>query len=101
MKWLEVITVRSLDKDDKQILDGLLAQIFEARPTGHSPEVRIYRDSTLETDLSIHLYWDTNGLRPGPSHLGQQLSYSLKALGLLNHSVWVETRCWNECGDRP
>ncbi len=90
MKWLEVITIRSLGKTDKQILDGLLGQISQSSSWGHPPEVKIYHASIVETDLSIHLYWDTEGKSPQQSPLGQQLSYSLKALGLLNHSVWVE-----------
>jgi len=90
MKWLEVITLRSLGKANRPIVDELLAQLFESRPPGQAPEVRVYHDSVVETDLSIHIYWDANGQSPQPSPLGQQLSYSLKALGLLNHSVWVE-----------
>lgn len=90
MKWLEVITLRSLGKAEGPIVDELLAQIFESQPPGRFPEVRIYRDSIVETDLSIHIYWETKGQRPQPTPLGQQLSYSLKALGLLNHSVWVQ-----------
>jgi hypothetical protein len=90
MKWLEVITLRSLGKANRPMVDQLLAQILESQSPCQTPEVRVYQDFIVETDLSIHICWDTNDERPQPSSLGQQLSYSLKALGLLSHSVWVE-----------
>ena len=72
-------------------LDELLKDVGKSDTPKHLVEVRIYHHSIVETDLSIHIYWESE---PGSQHkssLGLKLSYALKDLGLLNHSVWVET----------
>ena len=91
MKWIEVITLRSLAKVDPQLLDQLLGQVVKSKTPGHPAKIRIYHHSVVETDLSIHIHWETERELPRESPLGQQLSYALKAFGLLTHSVWVET----------
>jgi hypothetical protein len=90
MRWVEVITLRSLAKVNPQLLDQLLGQFVRSKTRGDPPEIRVYHHSIVETDLSIHIHWETKGQPPRESPLGQQLSYALKGLGLLNHSVWVE-----------
>jgi hypothetical protein len=91
MKWVEIITVRSLAKVDAQLLDEFLRQAVKSKTAEHPVEIKIYQNSIVETDLSIHLYWETKPQHHLESPLGQQFSYALKGLGLLNHSVWVET----------
>lgn len=73
-----------------QLLDELLQQVVKSKTAGHPVEIRIYQHSIVETDLSI-LYWETKPHHQHKSPLGQQFSYALKGLGLLNHSVWIET----------
>lgn len=89
MKWVEIITLRSLAKVNTQLLDELLQQVVKSKTAGHPAEIRMYQHSILETDLSIHIYWETQHQHESP--LGQQVSYALKGLGLLNYSVWIET----------
>ena len=91
MKWVEIITLRSHTKVDMQILDELLKQVVKTKTSGHPEEIRMYQNSIVETDLSIHIYWETKPMRQHESPLGQQFSYALKGLGLLNYSVWIET----------
>jgi hypothetical protein len=95
MKWVEIITLRSPANINTQFVDELLKEVSEsASPTDtpkHLVEIRIYHHSVVETDLSIHIYWKSE---PGSQHkspLGLKFSYALRNLGLLNHSVWVET----------
>jgi hypothetical protein len=97
MKWIEIINLRSLAKVNMQFFDELLQQVGKSKTDGHQVEVRMYRHSILETDLSIHILWETEPQHQRESPLGQQFSYALKGLGLLNHSVWVETGAleWN------
>jgi hypothetical protein len=90
MKWVEVVTLRSLAKVNPQLVDELLHQVVESKTPGHPADIRIYHHSVVETDLSIHIHWETKDQHPRESPLGQQLSYALKGMGLLNHSVWVE-----------
>lgn len=97
MKWIEIINLRSLAKVNMQLLDELLQQVGKSKTDGHPVEIRMYHHSILETDLSIHILWETEPQHLRESPLGQQFSYALKDLGLLNHSVWVETAAleWN------
>ncbi len=91
MKWVEIITLRSPANIDMQFVDELLKQVDKADTPNHLVEIRTYHHSKVETDLSIHIYWRSE---PGTQHksaLGLKFSYALKNLGLLNHSVWVET----------
>jgi hypothetical protein len=98
MKWLEIITLRSHAKVETRLLDEFLLQVVKSKTSGHPEEIRIYQNSIVETDLSIHIYWETKPRSQRESPLGQQLSYALKGLGLLNYSVWVETA--GECFDK-
>jgi hypothetical protein len=91
MKWVEIITLRSPSRIDTQFVGELLREAGKSDAQQHLVEIRTYLHSVVETDLSIHIYWNSE---PGSQHktpLGLKLSYALKNLGLLNHSVWVET----------
>ena len=91
MKWVEIITLRSPAKVDRQLLDELLQQVVKSKTDGHPIEIRTYQNSIVESDLSIHIYWESESGSQDKSPLGLRFSYALKGLGLLNHSVWVET----------
>ena len=91
MKWVEIITLRSPTRINTQFVDELVNQVDRSDMPKHLVEIRTYHHSVVETDLSIHIYWRSE---PGTQHksaLGLKFSYALKNLGLLNHSVWVET----------
>ena len=91
MKWVEIITLRSPANINTQFVDELLKEVGKSDTPKHLVEIRIYHHSVVETDLSIHIYWESE---PGSQHkspLGLRVSYALRNLGLLNHSVWVET----------
>ena len=91
MKWVEIITLRSPANINTQFVDELLKEVDKSDTPKHLVEIRIYHHSVVETDLSIHIYWKSE---PGSQHkspLGLKFSYALRNLGLLNHSVWVET----------
>lgn len=95
MRWVEIITLRSPANIDTQFVDELLKEVNESdSPTDkpkHLLEIRIYHHSVVETDLSIHIHWKSEPGSQYKSPLGLKLSYALKNLGLLNHSIWVET----------
>ena len=90
MKCVEIITLRSLGKADKQLVDELLRQVFQQKESGLPASIRVYHRAIVDTDLSIHIHWEAEGRNPGESPLGQRLSHTLKGLGLLSHSLWVE-----------
>lgn len=95
MKWVEIITLRSPSIINRQLVDELLTQLKQqvdkSKTPKHPVEIRIYYDSIVETDLSIHIYWKSEQGSQAKSRFGIELSYILRNLGLLNHSVWIET----------
>ncbi len=95
MKWVEIITLRSPGKIDRELVDQLLKVADECYAATDTPkhlvEIKIYHHSVVETDLGIHIYWESEKVNERKSPLGLRIAYALKPLGLLNHSVWVET----------
>jgi hypothetical protein len=91
MKWVEIITLRSPTKINSQFADELLREVGKSAAPEYLVEIRVYHHSVVETDLSIHIYWESEPGSRQKSPLGLELSYGLRNLGLLNHSAWVET----------
>jgi hypothetical protein len=91
MKWIEIITLRSLVKENRQLVDELLNQVCQQKKSELAASIVVYHHPTVETDLSVHIHWETEAQHPSKSPLGHQLYYALKGLGLLNYSIWVET----------
>jgi hypothetical protein len=95
MKCVEIITLRSPGNTNREFVEELLKEVSEsgwpADAPNHLVEIKIYHHSVVETDLSIHIHWESEKERHDKSPLGLRLSSALKPLGLLNHSVWVET----------
>ena len=95
MKWVEIITLRSPGNINRELVDVLLKGVDESDgatdTSKHLVEIKIYRHSVVETDLSIHIHWKSEPGGQNKSPLGLRFSSALKPLGLLNHSVWVET----------
>jgi len=94
MKWVELITLRSLGNINGQFVNALLKGVRESDlPTDrlkHLVEIGVYHHSVLDTDLSIHIYWKSELGSQDKSPLGLRFSSALRPLGLLNHSVWGE-----------
>ncbi len=93
MKCVEILTLRSPLKINGQFINELLKGAGESDSVmpNHLIEIKIYHHSVVETDLSIHIYWKSELGGQEKSPLGIRVAYALKPLGLLNHSVWVET----------
>jgi hypothetical protein len=86
--------LRSPSKINGQFIDELLKGVGESdSPTDtlkHLLEIKTYYHSLVETDLSIHIFWESEKENQDKTPLGLKLSSALKPLGLLNHSVWIE-----------
>jgi len=90
MKWIEIITLRS-NRDDLLVLDfESLIDVKENYPDGKLEKMEVYRRCTLDTDLSVHLRWNSDRANPEGSSVALHLMQLLKENGLLNHSIWVE-----------
>jgi hypothetical protein len=94
MKWVEIISLRCSTNVDTRFVDELLKEVSQSdspTDTSHLVEIRIYHHSVVETDSSIHIYWKSEPGGQDKSALGLRFSSALRNLGLLTHSVWVET----------
>ena len=90
MKWIEIITLRST-RDDLLVLDfESLVDVKENYPDGKLEKMEVYRRCTLDTDLSVHLRWNSDRANLEGSSVALHLMELLKENGLLNHSIWVE-----------
>jgi hypothetical protein len=90
MKWIEIITLRSLIKANRQLADELLRQVFQQKEEKHAASIKVYHDPMVETDLSIHILWETETPPLSESNLGQQMLFGLNGLGQISYSMWVE-----------
>ena len=88
MKWLEVIKLRSAGKDSR-LLEELLLSIDKFNQSG-LVEMKTYHHAALETDLSVHLHWESERPEQNGSALGLRLAQALKEFGLVDHSIWIE-----------
>jgi hypothetical protein len=99
MKSIEIITLRSPSKIDEQFIGELLNGVGESDEVTDTRKrlikIRTYYHSVVETDLSIHIHWESEKETQWMSPLGLRFASALKPLGLLNHSVWVEAASWN------
>jgi hypothetical protein len=95
MKWVEIIALRAPGNIDRELLDKLLKDVDDSDAatdtSKHLVAIKAYHHSLVETDLSIHIYWKSEPGIQDKSSLGLRFSSALRNLGLLNHSVWVET----------
>ncbi len=88
MKWLEVIKLRSAESGEG-LLEGLLRPMAEIGQSG-LVEMKTYRHAALETDLSVHLHWESERPEQNGSTLGLRLVQALKEFGLIDYSIWIE-----------
>lgn len=90
MKWIEIITIRMGRGDLESIDSELLLSMADNYLSDSIKKIKIYRHVNMETDLSVHLFWNSGKADSGRSPLAQHLIQFLKEFGLVNHSVWLE-----------
>ncbi len=88
MKWLEIIKLRSVGRDS-ELLKELLLSIDKFNQSG-LVEMKTYHHAVLETDLSVHLHWESERPEQNGSSLGLRLAQALKEFGLIDRSIWIE-----------
>jgi hypothetical protein len=87
MNTLEIIHLRLAGDHPEVLVDGIRETV---ESEGNSIDVRIYRHTTLETDLVVHLHRDVSGGLRLTSDLGARLASVLRDYGMVEHSVWRE-----------
>ncbi len=92
MKWVEIIELRAFNKDDALLKLDFWKGLDDATKEANIMKIEVYNNSTLTTDISIHLHYESAQVENQGSPLGLQLVSELKAFGIVNHTVWVEKR---------
>jgi hypothetical protein len=87
MKITEIIHVR--------LSSGILQSLSEKIRKSIGPEISaevftIFQRDNLESDLAVHIHRNEDNTKCGPSQIGIHLASSLKAYGLVEHTVWKE-----------
>ena len=90
MKWLEIIELRSVNRNRDLLKSQLRNLINEAEQEAKKQAIKVYSRVMVDTDFSIHLFHDSEKVENSGSPLGLRLSSALKEFGLVNHSVWIE-----------
>jgi len=92
MNWSEVITVRSTGINVGPLKSALQELVSGVLRSDVSDSIRIYHREKIDTDYCIILCHDGEIVLGEGSALGLRLAAALKAVGLVNHSVWVEMK---------
>ncbi len=90
MKWIEIIEIRSTGNIWKQLETHLQEFINQAEKKTENQTVKLYTRMMVDTDISIHLFHDSNNVNNRGSSLGIKLASDLKAYGMVNHTIWRE-----------
>ena len=68
------------------LLDNLSPAVGEAGLV----RMHMYTSASLQSDLALGLWWDTEFLQHEGSKACLTITEALKAFGLVDYSVWVE-----------
>ena len=93
MRWMETIKVQSATGKEHTTEHELTVL---AREVQKNPDLQGLREAAVSSHATVpgcfalRLFWDTDDPQPRGSTLGMSLAQSLKAFGLVDHSVWIE-----------
>ena len=102
MRWMETIKVQSAagkEQTTEHELAVLAREVQENPDPQGLREAAVSRHATVYGCFALRLFWDTDDPKPSGSVLGMSLAQSLKAFGLVDHSVWIEAES-NEGGEK-
>ena len=102
MRWMETIKVQSATGKEHAAEHELtlLADDVKKNPDRQGlREAAVSSHATVHGCFALRLFWDTDDPKPSGSALGISLAQSLKAFGLVDHSVWIEALS-NEGGEK-
>lgn len=94
MRWLETIKVHTASGKESRVDNELMALTHDVRKSPDCPgllEASLYDHASVCGYFAIHLFWNTECPQIRGSVVGLSLTESLKAFGLVDHSVWIET----------
>lgn len=90
MKWAELITVRSTGSG-KNTLASALQELMSDVVKKYGPNrIQIYHRERIDIDFCIILFHEGETVVDHGSRIGLRITASLKAFGMVNHSVWSD-----------
>ncbi len=89
MEWMEVIKLRIAEKTPELVEQEIEKLIKEFGNNGSMKNIKLYRNAVVNSDLSVHLNWESGKAEPQGSATGLCLVHVLKEFGLISHSVWL------------
>ncbi len=89
-KRLEIIHLRSSGASLETLVEGMNESISSCDKSKEG--ITIYCRAGLETDVAIHLHKTEASNMKGQSTLGLRFASELKAFGLVEHTIWEESR---------
>lgn len=90
MIWLEMISIRTAGTIETEKVFEICRECFKSVADGQLSRVIVYRSAQYQTDISIHLQWESDPGPGGRSILGGKVRSALIDLGLINHTGWTE-----------
>ena len=99
MRWIDIITLRSSATSLESLSNEVILSIINNLRKRSLKGSKIYRRYAMDSDLSIHLFWDSANVEQKGNPLSQHLILFLKQYGLVNHAIWVEQNWRSKTGD--
>jgi hypothetical protein len=90
MKWIEVIEFRAFNSEHTLLELDFWNCLNDATRETDLVKIEVYTHSTLPTDVSIHVHYESAQVQRQGSLLGARLVSELKGFGIVNHNVWIE-----------
>jgi hypothetical protein len=90
MVWMEMIHLRTTPAQLKKVTGLLLDNLSRAVGEEGLVRMHMYNSASLQSDLALGLWWDTEFLQHEGSKAGLTMMEALKAFGLVDYTVWVE-----------
>lgn len=90
MKWMEAIDLRTFGNGLDMLKHELISLGTEIDKRNGLKEIKLYCHASIDTDLSVHLYWEGEDADIHGSALALRLASALEEFGRVNHTVWIE-----------
>lgn len=90
MKWIELISLRSIHKDREWLECGLNELIDKVKRENGDLTITLYKRVLVDSDIGVHISHNSGKIENGGSRLGLHLAAVLKEYGMVHHSIWIE-----------
>jgi heme-degrading monooxygenase HmoA len=90
MRWIEVIKIQTGGCDQESLERQITELISKIDNHDGMKGIKLYHSAQVNSELCIHLYWESEKAEVHGSAAGLCIIHLLKEFGLVSLSVWVE-----------